>query len=139
MKHFIFIALFLLINISVYAQVKTEISYNSKDKKMTLTITNLFSETIFLSPIHPESQSMEATTWYRISWKNSNQDTLYTYSRYIDEVKSFAVPSKKTRTVSLNLKSSKISVRTISIFLHIGGRLKGEEWVGEDITKTYEY
>lgn len=147
MKHLIFIALFSLINISVYAQVRTEVSYDSKSKQFSVKITNDFDRMVVLSPmseIEPEKACI-----YWITWKGDNYNILKTRSDYVYiPITVCRIPAKESRTFIIDAKVSSNKVKYVEILVHTEVYLYDKKtnkidrentWKDKDFTKLYEY
>ncbi len=94
MKHFIFIALFLLINISVHAQVRTEVNYDSKNKQFSLKFINDFDRMVVLSPVSEIGPEKACIYW--ITWQDDNHNALNTHFDYVFiPITACHIPAKK--------------------------------------------
>lgn len=142
MKRFIIITAFSLIVISVYAQVKSEVSYDSKSKQITLIVTNMFDSKIILSPPAPGFDSNAC--WYKVTWKDARQQIISSYEGYIygDSMGCY-MPAKSTRTFYINMKNENKRVNKIEVLFHIEARVRGDKtyftWKDQEFIKVYAY
>ncbi len=147
MKHLIFIALFSLINISVYAQVRTEVNYDSKSKQFSLKFINDFDRMVVLSPVSEIEPEKACIYW--ITWQDDNHNALKTHSDYVFiPITVCRIPAKKSRTFVVDAEVTGNKVKYVEIRIHTEVYLYDKKtnkidrkntWKDKDFTKIYEY
>lgn len=115
-----------IVSLTGKAQIDYKLSFNKTTQVVTIKLTNMFNEVVYLSP---KIDGSTTATYFTIKYKDINGKILKTISDYASIKRTDFLTSKQTKDYHFNLHRSKVEgVHSIEANVHI------EVWNNKYIT-----
>lgn len=115
-----------IVSLTGKAQIDYKLSFNKTTQVVTIKLTNMFNEVVYLSP---KIDGSTTATYFTIKYKDINGKILKTISDYASIKRTDFLTSKQTKDYHFNLHRSKVEgVHSIKANVHI------EVWNNKYIT-----